>query len=178
MDTDVDEGSEFGHVRDHAFKRHAGLKVADLLHAVVKAGRQELVARIASGFAEFLENVVQRVNAHGETAFVDLFQQGRLLDNPLDWNVEALGDLFDYGIGLGVNGGDVERVIAVTDPEETGGLLKSLRADPGHGRQLDAGTETAMLVPELDDFLRGAFVDAGDVAQQGPGRGVEVHADA
>jgi hypothetical protein len=77
-----------------------------------------------------------------------------------------------------VNGGDVEGLIAVADAQEAGGLLEGLGADAGYGGQLHAGAETAVFIAELDDFLGGAFVDAGDVAQQGPGRGVEVHADA
>ena len=35
-----------------------------------------------------------------------------------------------------------------------------------------------MLITELDDLLRGALVDAGDVAQQSPTRGVQIHAHA
>ena len=77
-----------------------------------------------------------------------------------------------------MNGGDVEGMIAVADSQEAGGLLEGLGPDAGYGGQLDAGAETAMFIAELDDFLGGAFVDAGDVAQQGPGRRVEIHADA
>ncbi len=50
-----------------------------------------------------------------------------------------------------MNGGDVERVIAVADSQEAGGLLEGLGADAGHGGQLNAGTETAVFVAELDD---------------------------
>ena len=35
-----------------------------------------------------------------------------------------------------------------------------------------------VFIAELDDLLRGAFGDAGDVAQQRPGRRVEIHAHA
>src|ERR1700728_558488 len=76
-----------------------------------------------------------------------------------------------------MNRGDVEGLVAVTDSQEAGGLLESLGADAGYGGQLNAGAETAMFIAELDDLLGGAFVDAGDIAQQGPGSGVEVHAD-
>src|ERR1700691_3916273 len=77
-----------------------------------------------------------------------------------------------------MNRGDVEGLIAVADSQEAGGLLESLGADAGYGGQLNAGAETAVFIAKLDDFLGGAFVDAGDVAQQGPGSCVEVHADA
>ena len=87
------------------------------------------------------------------------------------------GDLLDHGVGLGVNGGHVEGVIAVADAQEAGGLLEGLGADAGHLLQLHAGAETAVLIAELDDIEGGALGDAGDVAQQGPGSGVEIHAD-
>ena len=77
-----------------------------------------------------------------------------------------------------MNGGHIERIVAVADAQEAGGLLEGLGADAGHRGQLHARAETAVFIAELDDLLRGAFVDAGDVAQQRPGSGVEIHADA
>src|SRR3984885_12238544 len=77
-----------------------------------------------------------------------------------------------------MNGSDVEGLIAMADSQKSGGLLEGFGADAGYGGQLNAGAETAMFIAELDDFLGGALVDAGDVAQEGPGSGVEVHADA
>src|SRR5258708_15738768 len=79
MDPDVDKGSEFGHVGDDAFKCHACVKVADLLHALPKAGRKELVARITSGPAQLFENVVQSVDTGGYAAFVEVLEQRWLL---------------------------------------------------------------------------------------------------
>src|ERR1700733_12201081 len=77
-----------------------------------------------------------------------------------------------------MNGSDVEGLIAMADSQKSGGLLEGFGADAGYGGQLNAGAETAMFIAELDDFLGGALVDAGDVAQEGPGSGVEVDADA
>src|SRR5580658_6720114 len=76
-----------------------------------------------------------------------------------------------------MNGRDVEGVITVADSQESGRLLEGLGADARHGGQLNARAETAMFVAELDDLLRGALIDAGDVAQERPGGGVEVHAN-
>ena len=52
-----------------------GLQVGDLLDVVLKTGREEFIARVASRLAEFFENVVQGVDAGGEAALVDLLQQ-------------------------------------------------------------------------------------------------------
>ena len=87
MDSDVDKGSEFGHVGDHAFKCHAGVKIADLLHALLKAGREELVARISSGLAQLFEDVVQSIDTGGNGAFVEVLEQRRLLYQLLDRNL-------------------------------------------------------------------------------------------
>jgi hypothetical protein len=35
-----------------------------------------------------------------------------------------------------------------------------------------------MFIAELNDFLGSAFVDTGDIAQEGPGSSVEFYADA
>ena len=77
MDAHVDEGSELGHVGDHAFERHPLPQVADLLYVVLETGRHKLVARIASRLAELFQNVVQGVDAGGEAALVDFRRAAR-----------------------------------------------------------------------------------------------------
>ena len=71
---------------------------------------------------------------------------------------------------------DIQRMIASADAQEAGSLLECLGADAGHRVQLHSGAKAAVLIAKLDDLLRGALIDAGHVAQQRPGRGVEVHA--
>ena len=88
------------------------------------------------------------------------------------------GDLLDHRVRLGMDGGHVERVLAAADAQEAGGLFEGLGAEARHGHQLHARAEAAVLVAVLDDLLRGALGDAGDVAQQRPRRGVEIDADA
>ncbi len=76
-----------------------------------------------------------------------------------------------------MNGGDVERIIAVADSQEAGGLLESLGSDAGYGCQLYSRAEAAVFIAELDDFLGSSFVDAGDIAQQCPGSGVQIYSN-
>src|ERR1700722_8341099 len=178
MNADVDESSELGHIGDDAFERHPYLQVRDLLDVVLKAGREKRIARVAPGFAQLFQNIVQSIDSGGQTAAVEFLQQRGLFYEPLYWHVQVFGDLFHHRVGLGMHSRDVERVFALADSQETGGLLESLGADAGHGGQLNAGSKTAMLIAELDDLLRHAFVDAGHVAQQRPGSGVQVHANA
>src|SRR5579871_3446827 len=131
MDAHVNKGSELGHVGNNTFEQHPLLKVSDLLNAVHKIGREELIAWVASGFAEFFQDVGESVDANGDAAPVDFVEQSRLFDELLNRRPEALGDLLDHRIGFGVNGGDVEGVIAVADSQEAGGLLEGLGADAG-----------------------------------------------
>ena len=74
--------------------------------------------------------------------------------------------------------GDIERMIAAADAQEAGGLFEGLGTEAGDGEQVHAGAEAAVLVAILHDLNGGALGDAGDVAEEGPGSGVEVHADA
>ena len=77
-----------------------------------------------------------------------------------------------------MDGGAVEGVLAISNAKEAGGLLEGFGADAGNLVELRAGAELSMLVAVSDDVERGAFGDAGDVAEQGPGRGIEIDADA
>ncbi len=79
-----------------------------------------------------------------------------------------MGDLFHHWIGLGVNGGHVERIVAIADAQESGCLLKSLRPDAGHLFQLDARAEASVLIAESHDVDGGAFGDSGHITQQRP----------
>ncbi len=87
MYADVDEGSKLGHVGDDAFEGHAGLKIANLIHAFLETGSDEFVARIAARLAELFQDVVEGEDARGEAGLVDLLQQRGLLDQFLDGDV-------------------------------------------------------------------------------------------
>ena len=71
----------------------------------------------------------------------------------------------------------VERILAAANSQEAGRLFKRLRPESGNGGQLHARAEAAVLVSILDDFLRSPLIDAGDIAQQSPGGGVQIDAD-
>ena len=88
VDADIDEGAELGDVGDDAFEDHVGLDVCELADLFVEAGGDELVARVAAGFAEFLEDIVDGEAACGEIFYVDLRQELRGLDEFGDGCVE------------------------------------------------------------------------------------------
>ena len=87
-----------------------------------------------------------------------------------------MGDLFHDLVGLGVDGGHVQQVLAVADAQEPGRLFERLGPDARHLPQLRARTEAAVLIPKGDDVEGGPFRDAGDIAQQRPRRSVQIDA--
>ena len=71
---DVDECAELGDVGHHAFERHAGEQVRDLFHFVAELRCDKLLARVAAGLLEFIENVAEGVDADGKALFVRFFE--------------------------------------------------------------------------------------------------------
>ena len=86
-------------------------------------------------------------------------------------------DALDDRVGLGVDGGRIERVVAVHDAQEPGGLLERTLADARHLQELPAVPERAVLVAERDDVLRERFVEAGDPREERRRRGIHIGAD-
>ena len=63
MDADIDEGAEGGDVGDDAGELHADLEVGRFLDAFGEGEELELLARVAAGFGEFGEDVLERGQA-------------------------------------------------------------------------------------------------------------------
>ena len=157
-----------------------GRQILDLANILAEVRHNELITWIAAGFAELLADIGQRVDADrlGLKAFdLHLLDQFGLGDQVVDGHAERLCDLLDDRVRLGMNSRHVERIFAAADAEKAGGLLEGLRTEAGHRRQLDARAKAAMLVAVLDDLVRSAFVDAGDVAKQRPRRGIQIDAN-
>ena len=168
VDADVHERSKLGDVGDNALKHHAGLNVGELANGLREVGCDELITWIATRLTEFFEDVRDSKGPGGEMFCVDFVEELRALDEFGDGGVEGLGNLFDDRVRLGMDGGAVERVLAVSDAKEAGGLLEGFGADTGNLVELGAGAELSVLVAVSDDVERGAFGDASNVAEQGP----------
>ena len=94
-----------------------------------------------------------------------------------DGATEVSGHFIHEIIALGMDGTGIEWMRAVADAEESGGLLKGLGTEAGDFQKFVAGFEGAVLVAKFDDALRGAGVEAGDIAEEMGAGGVEFHAD-
>ena len=159
---------------------HAGREIADRLHAFLERRGPELRARIAAGLVELGEDVLDRRHTElrvGELLGLERAQHGGLANQLADPDPGARHDALDDGVGLGVDGGRIERVVAVHDPQEPGGLFERTRADARDLQELPAVPERAMLVAERDDVLRERFVEAGDPREERGRRGIQIGAD-
>jgi hypothetical protein len=139
VDADVDEGAEVGDVGDDAFEGHVVFEVGDGEDVVAEGEGVELLAGVAAGFAEFVDDVVEGGFADvvgGVGGDVDALGGVGVADELGEGEVEVLGDAFDEGVAFGVDGGGVEGVGGVVDAEEAGGLLEGAGADAGDVEEL------------------------------------------
>ena len=84
---------------------------------------------------------------------------------------------FDHRVSFRVNGGGIQRVVAVVDTQEARALFKGFRPQTADFQQLLAVLELTILVAPGDDVLRHHAGQAGDAGQQRNGGGVQVNAD-
>ena len=115
--------------------------------------------------------------ADGKVGLVDGVEQGGIGDDLGDAGAGGPGDLLDDGIAFRMNGGGVERLLAAADAQEAGGLLEGFAPTPGTFLSWVREVKRAVPVAELDDVQGGALGNAGDVAEQRPGGGVEIDAN-
>ncbi len=177
---DVDERAEGRHVGHHAFQHHAGLQVLDVFHAVLEGGGLEFRARIAAGLLEFAQDVDHGRQAElvvGELQRGQAAQRLAVAEHVADAFLDALENALHHRIRFRVHRGAVERVVAVVDAQEAGGLLEGLVAQARHLPEGFAVGEHAVGVAVFDDVLGQDRVEPRHARQQ-RGRGcVDVDAD-
>ncbi len=86
-------------------------------------------------------------------------------------------DALDHRVGFRVNGGGIQRVIAVVNTQEPCTLLKGFRPKTAHLQQLLAVVELTVLVAPCHDVLRHHAGQARHAGQQRHGGGIEIDAD-
>ena len=121
MHADVHEGAEGGHVGHHSLEHHAGLQVLHLLDAVGELRRAEFGTGITTGLQKFAKNVRHGRNAEvfvHEVAGMERTKHRRIADQRLDVQPRLLQDAKHNGIGLGMHGGGVKRIVAVGNAKE------------------------------------------------------------
>src|SRR5215831_20597453 len=152
----VHERAERRDIGDDTLKAHPRLEIRDLLDALLETGRPEFRARIATWFLELGEDVCDRRNTELEVSKSSgrkRFEECAVADQRLEGSSRCLRDPLHYRIGLGVNGGGIERVLATHDAQETRCLFKRLGAEPRHLLERGARLEGAVPVAEGHDVV-------------------------
>ncbi len=85
------------------------------------------------------------------------FQQAAVTDQFGNGLVQLPDDFFHHRIGFRVNGGGIQRIFTITDPQEAGTLLVCFRAQPGNLQQLATFLKRPVFIPIADDILRQCF---------------------
>ena len=127
-----------------------------------------MIAWIAPGLTQLLEDVRNCEAARGQLPGVDLSEKLRLTDKLVNGRVECFCYLLHHRIRLRMHSSAIQRILAVANTQEAGGLLEGLGADAGNFVQLRPGAESSVLVAIGDDIERGSFGNTGDEAKQGP----------
>jgi hypothetical protein len=185
LEADVDEGPEVDHVEHRPLQFHTGCQVLEFEDPLLEDGFGKILARVAIGPAKSLDDIF-------ESEFSDAQLSGKLCHACLGQLGAQLGQLLsisqDLGsltkhleqagcrlVALGMDPGSVERVIALGDLQESGGLGKRRWPDAFHlGEQLSAG-KRSLLLAILDDSPGSQLVEAGYVAEQGNAGGVQIN---
>ena len=180
VDAYVNEGTERRHVRDDPFEEHARRQIRHRLHALGEGRGPERRAGVTAWLLQFAEDVGDGRHAEslvGEALRRERAQHRGVADQPGHGRAGGGQNAPDHGIGLRVDAGRVERIVAAADAQEAGALLEGLGAQPGHLGQRAAAAERAGRVPVRHDAVGEPRADPGHPGQQRRGGGVDVDPD-
>ncbi|MCY1518204.1 hypothetical protein D9M68_529130 [compost metagenome] len=180
VDADIDKGAEGGDIGHGALELHAHLQVLDVVDALGKGRGLEARARVTTRLFEFGENVLDGRQAEAlvhESPWVELLQGDTVAHQSA--HVAAAGghDLLGDAIGFRMDGGGIERLLAVRDAQEACALFEGARAEPRHFQQFLAASKRPGRVTMRDDRLGRGFAEAGHPGKQRCRRRVDVDAD-
>ena len=179
MNADVHKCAEVDDVAHRTLQGHAFLQVLHVQHVLPQQGRGQLVTGVTSGLCQLPQDIPQSRLAHGKL-LCQRAQVGRVgllrQRGVAGLDTQLLQQRLCRLIGFGMDGGVVQRLLAAGNAQEACTLLKGLGAQLGHLFQLGAALKTAVLLPEGHDVLAHGGGQAGNVAQQGGGGGVQVGA--
>ena len=147
MYTYVHEGPEIGDVVDDAGENHPFAQVTDFVDGLVKRERRGASAGIASGLAEFADDVGQSRQTHivsNISGEVDAVKESRVGDKLFQAMAAVAGDTFHGRIAFGMDGRIVEDIFPVAHTQEPGGLFVGFRSETRYFQQGASGSEVAV----------------------------------
>jgi hypothetical protein len=187
LETDIDERPKVDDIQHSTFQLHARAQVFDLQDTFLEDGLGQVVARVALGTAQGVDDVTQSEFANLELArqlreirLNQLFVQlglTRLLSHDVGREIEFREEPDRGRVTFGVDPRSIERIFTFGDLEKSGRLGERRWTDSLDTRKLVAVRKGTVLLAILDDSPGGELIEARDVAQQGNAGRVQVHAD-
>ena len=157
MHADIHKRAKVGDVGHRTFQHHPWQQVVHGLDTVSKGRRFELRTRIAARFFQLFNNVGNGWHTKFVVSEINGFQvaQGAAVAHEILQRLLGGGqDAFHHRVRFRVNGGGIERVIAVVDAQEARALLKRFWPQTAYLQQLLTVLELAVLIAPGDDVLR------------------------
>ena len=185
MHAHVDEGAKVHDVAHRALELHAGLQIVDGKRRAAKDHLGRVVARVATGLLELVDNVDERQGAAvqvagqcrdaAQTALDVGHAAAAELAGP---NAGALQDGCGHLVALGVDACRVEWVLAAADAQKARGVEICLGSQLGDLLKLAAIGKGTVFLAVGHDVFGHARRDARYVSQQACARGIHVDAHA
>ena len=141
MDPDVDKGTKVSNVGDDARQFHAFNEVVDGIDARIELKLFNLLARVATRFLQFLEDIGEGRDAYlvSHVALdVDGLALLLIIDQVDNGTILILGHLLYNVVALRMDSRVVERILGTGDAEETCTLLEGSWSETRH--HLELGT--------------------------------------
>ena len=186
VQADVDKGAEVDNVEHRTQQFHAGLQVLELEHALLEKWLRQVLAGIAAGPCQLLNDVGQQQPADsqfsGEGIEIErrrpLGERLRVLPagEILAGSAKPLQHLRGHLVALGMNPGGVQWLDPAGDLEKADRLHEGRFAEPRHLEQLPTGGERPVLGPPFVQVAGRGLVEAGDIPKQCRAR--RIHVDA
>ena len=183
---DVNEAAEVNNVSYSTLKLHIRLEVVDVEDVGGEDGCGSVVTDVTAGLFKLGDDVLEGGLATAELASELCHTVLSSLEaeknevagaNVVGGEVKALQKILGDSVGLGVNAGGVEHLLAVVDAKESGALSKRLLTELRNLEDLGAGLELAVLFSVLNDILCNGGIDTRNVGKERVGCGIDVNAD-
>ena len=165
----IDEGAECGDIRHDAGELHSRLEILNFHRLVGEGENLELLARVASGFGEFFEDVLEsgKTDLWGDVFFqFDGSAPSGVLHQLGDGATDIRRHAVHEGVALGVHGTGVERMPSIADAKEAGSLLEGFWPEAWNLPEVLPRLEGAVFVAELNEIEGGAGIQSGDIAKE------------
>src|SRR5215471_6509637 len=132
MNTEVHEGTKVRHIGDSTFEFHSLFQIGNILDVFTELRHNEFVTRITAGLQQLFTNVADsEISRFAFERFeVNGIDLRRIFDKIVHRYTERISHTLDKRVRFRVHCSAIQRVLAVLDTQETGGLFEGLVTKP------------------------------------------------